>query len=109
MTYLFKERKIYITDLNESVQTSVLASQVMSILNLKRFKSQKNKRIIWRKKKLKKKKKTEERKTGRSKKDEGRRRSIKKDNSEYWFRKDKYIEINYSGSIITYYRSQYLL
>ena len=60
MTYLFKERNIYITDLNKSVQTSVLASQVMGILNLKRFKSQKNKRIILRKKKLKKKKKTEE-------------------------------------------------
>ena len=80
----------------------------MGILNLKRFKSQKNKRIILRKKKLKKKKKTEERKTGRSKKD-GERRSIKKDDSEYWFRKNKYIEINYSESIITYYRSQYLL
>jgi len=60
VTYLFKERNIYITDLNKSVQTSVLASQVMGILNLKRFKSQKNKRIILRKKKLKKKKKTEE-------------------------------------------------
>jgi len=68
------------------------------ILDLKEFISKKDRRIILREEKLKKKR--EERKTSRSKKDGEKRRSIERDVSENWFRKNRYTRIDYSRGVV---------